>query len=215
MKSILIVGLGRFGTHLAEQLNRRGHQVMGIDKNESRVNETMRYLTDAQIGDSTNDDFLAALDVSSFDVCFVTIGKNFQSSLETTSMLKELGAQFVVSRASCDAQEKFLLRNGADEVLYPEKQLAKWSAIKYGSKNLLDYIVVNEETAIFEVPVPMLWIGHSIGHIDVRKKHSINIIAIKQNGKLSGPVMPDTVLSKDMTLLVMGDYKSVSKCFHL
>ncbi len=215
MKSILVVGLGRFGTHLAEQLNRRGHQVMGIDKNEDRVNETMRYLTDAQIGDSTNEDLLAALEVSSFDVCFVTIGKNFQSSLETTSMLKELGAPFVVSRASCDTQEKFLLRNGADEVLYPEKQLAKWSAIKYGSKNLLDYIVVDEDTAIFEVAVPMLWIGHSVGKIDVRKKHSINIIAIKQNGKLSGPVMPDTVLSKDMTLLVMGDYKSVSKCFHL
>ncbi len=215
MKSILVVGLGRFGTHLAAQLNRRGHQVMGIDKNEDRVNETMRYLTDAQIGDSTNEDLLAALEVSSFDVCFVTIGKNFQSSLETTSMLKELGAPFVVSRASCDAQEKFLLRNGADEVLYPEKQLAKWSAIKYGSKNLLDYIVVDEDTAIFEVAVPMLWIGHSVGKIDVRKKHSINIIAIKQNGKLSGPVMPDTVLSKDMTLLVMGDYKSVSKCFHL
>ncbi|MBR7072658.1 MAG: TrkA family potassium uptake protein [Eubacterium sp.] len=215
MKSILVVGLGRFGTHLAAQLNRRGHQVMGIDKNEDRVNETMRYLTDAQIGDSTNEDLLAALEVSSFDVCFVTIGKNFQSSLETTSMLKELGAPFVVSRASCDAQEKFLLRNGADEVLYPEKQLAKWSAIKYGSKNLLDYIVVDEDTAIFEVAVPMLWIGHSVGKIDVRKKHSINIIAIKQNGKLSDPVMPDTVLSKDMTLLVMGDYKSVSKCFHL
>ncbi|MBQ3903521.1 MAG: TrkA family potassium uptake protein [Eubacterium sp.] len=215
MKSILVVGLGRFGTHLAAQLNRRGHQVMGIDKNEDRVNETMRYLTDAQIGDSTNEDLLAALEVSSFDVCFVTIGKNFQSSLETTSMLKELGAPFVVSRASCDAQEKFLLRNGADEVLYPEKQLAKWSAIKYGSKNLLDYIVVDEDTAIFEVAVPMLWIGHSVGKIDVRKKHSINIIAIKQNGKFSGPVMPDTVLSKDMTLLVMGDYKSVSKCFHL
>ena len=215
MKSILVVGLGRFGTHLAAQLNRRGHQVMGIDKNEDRVNETMRYLTDAQIGDSTNEDLLAALEVSSFDVCFVTIGKNFQSSLETTSMLKELGAPFVVSRASCDAQEKFLLRNGADEVLYPEKQLAKWSAIKYGSKNLLDYIVVDEDTAIFEVAVPMLWIGHSVGKIDVRKKHKINMIAIKQNGKLSGPVMPDTVLSKDMTLLVMGDYKSVSKCFHL
>ncbi|MBQ3904511.1 MAG: TrkA family potassium uptake protein [Eubacterium sp.] len=215
MKSILLIGLGRFGTHLAAQLNRRGHQVMGIDKNEERVNETMRYLTDAQIGDSTNEDLLSALEVSSFDVCFVTIGKNFQSSLETTCMLKELGAPFVVARASCDAQAKFLLRNGADEVLYPEKQLAGWAAIKYGSKNLLDYIEIDEDTAIFEVPVPMLWVGHSIGKIDVRKKHSINIIAIKQNGKLSGPVLPDTVLTKDMALLVMGDYKTVQKCFHL
>jgi trk system potassium uptake protein TrkA len=215
MKSVLLIGLGRFGTHLAAQLNRRGHQVMGVDKNEERVNETMRYLTDAQIGDSTNEDLLSALEVSSFDVCFVTIGKNFQSSLETTSMLKELGAQFVVSRASCDAQAKFLLRNGADEVLYPEKQLAGWAAIRYGSRHLLDYIEIDENTAIFEVSVPMLWVGRSIAHLDVRKKHNINIIAIKTDGKLIGSVMPDTVLAKDMTLLVMGDYKSVQKCFHL
>ena len=215
MKSILLIGLGRFGTHIAEDLSRSGHQVMGIDQKEERVNETMRFLTDAQIGDSTNEDFLAALEVSNFDVCFVTIGKNFQSSLETTSLLKELGAPFVVSRASCDPQAKFLLRNGADEVLYPEKQLAKWAAIKYGSKNLLDYIEIDENTAIFEVPAPLLWTGRSIGHIDVRKKHNINIVAIRQDGKLTGPVLPDTVLSKDMTLLVMGDYKSVKKCFHL
>ena len=196
MKSVLLIGLGRFGTNLAKQLSNNGHQVMGIDRNESRVNETMRYLTDAQIGDSRNEDFLSALDVSSYDLCFVTIGKNFQSSLETTNLLKELGAPFVVSRAACDSQKKFLLKNGADEVVYPEKQLADWAAFRYGSKNLLDYIEVDENTAIFEVPVPLLWIGRSIGHLDVRKKHNINILAIKTDGKLNAPVMPDTVLKR-------------------
>ena len=215
MKSVLLIGLGRFGTHIAEDLSRSGHQVMGIDRKEERVNETMPYLVDAQIGDSTNAEFLSALEVSNFDVCFVTIGKDFQSSLETTSMLKELGAPFVVSVAACDTQEKFLLRNGADEVLYPEKQIARWAAIRYGSKNLLDYIEIDDDTAIFEVEVPILWMGHSIGHIDVRKKHEINIVAIKKEGKLIGPIMPDIVLTDDMTLLVMGDYKSVKKCFHL
>ena len=215
MKSILLIGLGRFGMHIAMQLNQLGHQVMAIDKHEERVNNAMEIVTNAQIGDSTNIAFLRSLGIDNYNVCIVAIGGNFQSSLETTYALKELGARYIVSRAEQDEQAKFLLRNGADDVLYPEKQLAKWSAIKYGSKNLLDYIVVDEDTAIFEVAVPMLWIGHSVGKIDVRKKHSINIIAIKQNGKLSGPVMPDTVLSKDMTLLVMGDYKSVSKCFHL
>jgi len=215
MKSILLVGLGRFGTHLAEHLSSHGHQVMGIDKNEERVNKAMRYLTDAQIGNSTNEDFLLALEVDSFDVCFVTIGNNFQSSLETTNLLKELGAPFVVSRASSDIQEKFLLKNGADDVVYPEKQLADWAAIKYGSRNLLDYIEVDDNIAIFEVHVPQLWMGHSIGHIDVRKKHNINIIAIRTDGKVIGPVSPDIVLTEDMTLLVMGDYKSVKKCFHL
>jgi trk system potassium uptake protein TrkA len=173
MKSILLIGLGRFGTHLAEELSRSGHQVLGIDKKEERVNETMRFLTDAQIGDSTSDEFLAALEVRNFDVCFVTIGKDFQSSLETTCLLKELGAPFVVSRAACDAQAKFLIRNGADEVLYPEKQLAGWAAINTAAKICLIILEIDEDTAIFEVPVPLLWIGHSIGHIDVRKKHNI------------------------------------------
>ena len=215
MKSVLLIGLGRFGTHLAQRLSSHGHQVMGIDKNEERVNKAMRYLTDAQIGNSTNEDFLAALEVDSFDVCFVTIGNNFQSSLETTDLLKELGAPFIVSRASSDAQEKFLLKNGADEVVYPEKQFADWAAIKYGSKNLLDYIEIDDNLAVFEVPVPNSWTGRSISHIDVRKNHNINIIAIRNDGKVCGPVLPSIVLTSDMTLLVMGDYKSVKKCFHL
>ncbi|MBQ7741165.1 MAG: TrkA family potassium uptake protein [Eubacterium sp.] len=215
MKSILLIGLGSFGTHMAVQLSQRGHQIMGVDKNEERVNEAMPYLTDAQIGDSTNKEFLSELDISGFDICFVTVGKDFQSSLETTSLLNELGAPLVVSRAESDMQEKFLLRNGADEVLYPEKQLAKWAAIKYGSKHLLDYIEIDENNALFEVPVPSSWTGHTIARIDVRKKHNINIIAVKYGGKFGGPVMPDTVLTSDMTLLVMGDYKSVQKCFRL
>lgn len=132
MKSILLIGLGRFGRHIAEELNKLGHEVMAVDENEDRVNAVLSIVTNAQIGDSTNAEFLEALGVRNFDVCIVAISGNFQSSLETTSLLKELGAKMVVSRAERDVQAKFLLRNGADEVLYPEKQLAKWAAIRYG-----------------------------------------------------------------------------------
>ena len=116
MKSILLIGLGRFGRHIAQELNELGHQVMAIDSNEDRVNAVLSYVTNAQIGDSTSEYFLRSLGVGNFDVCIVTIGGNFQSSLETTSLLKELGAKLVVSRAERDVQAKFLLRNGADEV---------------------------------------------------------------------------------------------------
>ena len=125
MKSILLIGLGRFGRHIAQELNELGHQVMAIDSNEDRVNAVLSYVTNAQIGDSTSEYFLRSLGVANFDVCIVTIGGNFQNSLETTSLLKELGAKFVVSRAERDVQAKFLLRNGADEVVYPEKQAGK------------------------------------------------------------------------------------------
>ena len=136
MKTILLIGLGRFGRHIAMKLNELNHQVMAVDKNEERVNAVLPFVTNAQIGDSTSEDFLADLGVRNFDVCIVAIGDNFQSSLETASLLKELGAKKVVARAARDVQAKFLLRNGADEVVYPEKQMAFWTAIRYSSDHI-------------------------------------------------------------------------------
>lgn len=215
MKSILLIGLGRFGKHIALNLNRLGHQVMAVDHREERVEEILPFVTNAQIGDSTNADFLESLGIRNYDVCMVTIGNDFQSSLETTSLLKELGARLVVSRAERDVQEKFLLRNGADEVLYPEKQLARWTAIRYSSNHILDYIELDGDHAIFEVSVPKSWIGMSIGDIDIRKKYNINILAVKKDGKMDMAITPDTVLSDDKTMLVLGEYKALQKCFHI
>ena len=215
MKSILLIGIGRFGKHIAMDLHRLNHQVMVVDDNEERINELLPYVTNAQIGDSTNRDFLESLDVQSFDVCFVAIGKDFQSSLETTCTLKELGAKLVVSRAASDVHAKFLLRNGADEVIYPEKQIAKWASIRYSSDHILDYIELDESHAIFEVSVPKTWLGMSILQLDVRRKYNINIMGIKQGGRMNVSVSPDTLLTEDITLLVLGEYKALQKCFHI
>ena len=215
MKSILLIGLGRFGKHVAMKLNELNHQTMAVDKNEELVNEILPYVTNAQIGDSTNEDFLRSLGVDNFDVCIVAIGGNFQSSLETTSLLKELGAKFVVSRAERDVQKKFLLRNGADEVIYPEKQVAVWAAIRYSANHILDFIELDDEYAMFEVTIPDNWIGKTIGQLDIRKKFGINIMALKRNGKLNLTVNPDTVLEEDESMLVLGEYKHIQKCFHI
>ncbi len=215
MKSVLLIGLGNFGKHIALQLNQLGHQVMGIDYNEDRVNDVIDIVTNAQIGDSTNEKFLRTLGIDNYDVCIVAIGGNFQSSLETTYSLKELGAKMVVSRAERDGQAKFLLRNGADEVVYPEKQVAKWAAIRYSSDHILDYIELDEAHSIFEVAVPKGWIGKSVGEIDIRKKYNINIIGVKQNGKTNVAVTPDTLLFENKTLLVIGEDKALQKCFHI
>ena len=181
MKNVLLIGLGRFGTHIAMQLARLNHQIMAVDCNEERVNKVMPYVTNAQIGDSTDVDFLQSLGIGNFDVCIVAIGDSFQNSLETTSLLKELGAKLVVSRAEWDVQEKFLLRNGADEVVYPEKQMARWAAIRYTADHIRDYIQVDEAHAIFEVEVPENWIGRTVGELDVRKKYNIKIMAVKKD----------------------------------
>ena len=215
MKNILLIGLGRFGRHIALQLNKLGHEVMAVDSNEERVTEILPIVTNAQIGDSTNTGFLKSLGIGNFDVCIVTIGGNFQNSLETTSLLKELGAKLVVSRAERDVQEKFLLRNGADEVVYPEKQVANWAAIRYTADHIRDYIEVDDAHAIFEVEVPEEWIGKTVGELDIRRKYSINIMATKENGKINMAVSPETVLTDNITLLVLGAYKELQKCFRI
>ena len=215
MKNILLIGAGRFGRHIAMQLSQLGHQVMAVDTNEERINDVLPFVTNAQIGDSTNEEFLRTLGIGNFDVCFVTISSNFQNSLETTSLLKELGAKSVVSRAERDVQAKFLLRNGANNVVYPEKQMAKWAAIRYTANHIFDYIEFDEQHAIFEVKVPQDWIGKSVGELDVRRKFGINILGIKRGGKTDVSVMSDTILSENITILALGEYKALQKCFRI
>ena len=215
MKSILLIGLGRIGRHVAVKLSEMRHQVMAIDKREERVDAVTNFITNAQIGDSTDEEFLRSLGIRNFDVCIVAIGNDFQSSLETTSLLKELGARLVVSRAARDVHAKFLLRNGADEIVYPEKQLAYWTAIRYGSDHIFNYIELGQEYAIFEIQVPENWKGKTIGRLDIRQKYNINIMALKIEGRMDMSITSDTVLSGNMTMLVLGKNKDIQKCFHI
>lgn len=215
MKNILLIGLGRFGRHMAEQLNQMGHEIMAVDLNEERVEKVLPFVTNAQIGDCTDADYLRSLGIRNYDICFVAIGGSFQNSLETTSLLKELGAKLVIARAERDVQEKFLLRNGADSVIYPEKQVAKWASIRYTDDHILDYMEVDSSHAIFEVEVPKEWIGKTVGELDIRKKYRINIIAVKNGREMNMTITPDTLLENHVSLLVLGEYKAIQKCFHI
>ena len=194
MKSILLIGLGRFGRHIAIKLDELNHQVMAVE---------------------TNEDFIRSLGVRNFDVCIVAIGDNFQSSLETTSLLKELGAKMVVSRAARDVHAKFLLRNGADEVVYPEKQLASWTAIRYSADHIFDYVELDEEHGIFEISIPDAWIGKTVGELDIRKEYNVNIMALRCNGVLDMNISSETPLGDDQTMLVLGNIKNIQKQFHI
>ena len=215
MKSVLLIGLGRFGKHIARKLAELGHQVMAVDKNEERANSVLPLVTNVQIGDSTNGEFLDSLGVRNFDACIVAIGDDFQSSLETASLLKELGAKKVIARASRGVQEKFLLRCGADEVVYPEKQLAAWTAIRCTSDHILDYIELDGEYSIFELSIPREWDGKTVVGVDLRRKYGINILAIRDGGKLIMNITPDTVLRAENSIYVLGHPKSIQKCFKI
>lgn len=211
MKSILLIGLGRFGRHIAEKLHDMQHDVLAVDHDEDRVNRILPLVTNALIADSTNADFLQSLDIPSFDVCIVAIGDDFQSSLETTSLLKEFGARYVVARASRDIHEKFLLRNGADETVYPERQLALWMAIRCGSNHILDYFPLSDEYAIYEVPVPRAWAGKSIGELDVRRRHHLNILGIKADKRIDLNISAQTILAANAAVLVAGKQEDVDR----
>lgn len=214
MKSVLLIGLGRFGLHIAQKLNDLGHEVMAVDSDEDRVNRILPFVTNAQIGDSTSYEFLSSLGVENFDACIVAIGDNFQNSLETTDLLKELGAKKVIARASRGVQEKFLLRNGANEVVYPEKQLAAWTAIRCTSEHILDYIELDESYSIFEISIPSEWAGKTILQLDLRGKYGINILGVRENGKLNMSITPDLVLTWEKPILILGQQRAVQKCLH-
>ena len=174
MKNILLIGLGRFGTHIAEQLHDLGHEVMAVDSKEAKVNRALPYVTDARIGDSADPDFLRTLGVPDYDLCIVAIGNDFQSS--------------------------------------PEEQMARWTAIRYSSDYILDYIVLDEKNAIFEVSVPKSWAGHTVGELDVRKNFDLFILAVRENGKINIRVTPETMLSRDKTVMIAGEYRTLQRC---
>lgn len=215
MKSVLLIGLGRFGRNMAQKLSELHYEVMAVDKEESLVNAVLPIVTDAQIGDATNEAFLETLGVDNFDLCFVTIGADFQSSLVVTSLLKDLGAKRVVSRASSEIHKKFLLRNGADDVFYPAKQVADWAVIRYAVDHVLDYVTLDSEYAIYDVAVPEEWNGKTVGSLDIRKKYGLNVLAVRGGGATNAAITSDTVLLSSQSVLVLGHWKDVQKCFRI
>ncbi len=215
MKSVLLIGLGRYGRHIAKKLYELHHEVLAVERCEDRVEMALPYLTRGLIGDSTNRAFLDSLGVPNFDLCIVAIGDDFQSSLETASLLKELGAKLVVARAARGIHEKFLLRNGADQVVYPEKQLAVWTAIRYSSDRVFDYFELDRDHAVYEIAVPGPWAGRTVGELDVRRAYHVNIMAVKEKGVIDAGVSPATRLAPDMTILLIGRNEAIQRVLKL
>ena len=211
MKSILVIGLGRFGRHMAKKFSEQNNDVMAIDINEERINNVLSVVTNALIGDATNEQFMETIGVRDFDLCVVAIGDNFQSFLETTALLKDLGAKFVLARASRDVHAKFLLRNGADDVIYTEKETAERLAVKYGSDNIFNYIELNDEYSIYEIAVPSSWLNKSILKVNVRSKYGISILATKQGNNIYPLPKPEHVFTDSESLMILGKNEDVSR----
>lgn len=211
MKSILIIGMGRFGSHLCMNLSKLDNEIMIVDKCEEKLEDLLPLVTSAKIGDCTNIKVLESLGVSNFDLCVVCIGNNFQSSLEITSLLKDLGAKRIVSKANRDIHAKFLLRNGADEVIFPDRDIAEKLAVSLSADEVFDYIDLADGYSIYEVsPLPE-WIGKSILDVNFRATYHLSIIGVKYGSHTQILPGADYVFKENEHLMVIGHQKDMKR----
>lgn len=211
MKSILIIGMGKFGHHLCDDLLELKNDVMVVDQKEERVSDLIYKVTNVQIGDCTDPQVVKSIGVGNFDIVFVCIGANFQNSLEVTNLVKEMGAKYVVSKANRDVHAKFLLKNGADEVIYPDRDIAVKVARRFSVNHVFDYIELNDEYSIYEIPPMKEWIGHTIQELNFRQVYDINILGIKQGEKTNISPAADYEFQEDEHLIVLGKAESVER----
>ena len=211
MKNVLLIGLGRFGRHMAQKMSDMNHQILAIDKNEHKVQEAMSYVTNAEVGDATDPALIASLGVKDFDLCVVTMSHDLQASLEITALLKENGAPFVLVRVSRDTHARFLLACGADEIIYPEKQMADWAAVRYTGDHVYDYTRLSPDHAIYETEIPDSWIGHTVVDLGVRQRYRLNILALRRDGNVDPMFGPATVLQAGDRIILLGSDKDVQK----
>lgn len=204
MKSILIIGLGRFGRHMAQKFIENGHEVMAVDFNEDRADDAVGEIQQILIGDATEERFMESLGVSNFDLAVIAIGENFQTVLEVTVLLKDLGCKFIIARATRDVHKKLLLRNGADHVVYAEREVAERLAIKFGADNIFDYLELTPEIGIYEIAVPQKWKGKSMIELAIRTKYHVSVMATKKQGKIFPLPHPSHVFEEDESIMVMG-----------
>lgn len=212
---ILVIGLGYFGRRIAQTLCDHDENVMVVDSVEERVQDCLPFAVNGRIGDTTDPDFVQSLAPQDYDVCIVAIGDDFMSSLQTTSLLKEAGAKLVVSRASDDVQEKFLLRNGADKVVFPERSAADWTAVCYGDQNVFDYLPVGDGYVVMEVAVPRGWVGKCLARLNIRHEFGVNVIALMEGKAMNPNVDPARPLEEDDVLVVLGKLEDIRRCFRL
>lgn len=209
MISVLLIGMGKFGRTLGEKLLGMGDEVMIVDKNEDVINSLSAKYADATIANCTNEENLAAMDVKAFNACVVAIGDDFQSSLEVTSLLKDLGAKRVISRATTDIQRKLLLRMGADEVIYPDMDIAEKLAVRLNSDKVINYIDIDSDYSIFEIAIPNKWIGRKLIDINPRKKYGMNILTVKKGRQVISSLDGNYVFEDGDQIVVFGDTEKI------
>ncbi len=204
MKSILIIGAGNFGHYLCRNFLKLKNQVMIIDKEETALDDLLDDATGTLIADCTRESVLSRIGVDEFDLCFVCISGNFQTALEITSLLKDMGAKYVVSLAGNEVHSKFLLRNGADEVIHPNLDSAIRAAVKYNSDHVFNFVDLRDGYAIYEIsPLPS-WVGKSLQDAKIHSTFEFYVIGVTHAGQeLKVIPSPEETILEDDRLMVL------------
>lgn len=211
MKSYVVIGLGRFGASLAQQLCKLGAEVLALDVRGDLVQQIAQNVTHAVVGDAQDKEVLKALGVRNLDCAIIAIGDNLAASVLITMNLKELGVPFVVCKAHDDTHRRVLEKLGVDRVLIPEQESAQRLARTLNSHNVLDYIELSEDFGILDVPAPAGWVGKTLRELNVRAKLGVNIIAVENGGKTNVSPSADYAICAGDTLVVLGDNIALEK----
>ena len=213
-KTFLIIGMGTFGHHLCRELAKQNCEIMVVDAVAEAVEDVLNLVVSAKVGDCTNAEVLRSFGVADFDACFECVSSDFKNSLQITSLLKELGARKVICKANDDIHKKFLLRNGADQVIYPEKEAATSLAVSESSDDIFDCIPLTADYSIYELKVPDRWVGKSIAELSVRKEYRLNILALLTETGIQPMPEASHVFREEEHLMVMGLVEDVRRLVH-
>lgn len=211
MKSFIVIGAGKFGHYFCKFLSREDVEIMIVDGDEEKLSDMLSYVSSAKVGDCTRRDVVKGLGVEDFDEAVVCVPESFQNSLQIVDLLNEYGAKNITAVASTEIQAKFLLKNGADHIIFPDRDMSERLAVAIANDSIFDFLKLSEDHAIYEIIPPKRWITQSILAVDVRRRHSVNIIAVKTpEGRLFLPG-PDYVFNAEDHLIVFGKDKDIEK----
>jgi len=210
-KQFIVVGLGRFGRAIAETLCQDGSEVLGVDRRMDVVEDLRDTLTHTVQMDAMDQDALAALGISDFDVAFVTMGSDIRASGTIVMSLKELGAKQVIAKAQDEFHGRMLEKLGADRVLFPERDMGRRVAHNLVSGDIIDFLELSSEYSMAEIRPKPEWVGKTLMGLNMRSKLGINVVAIRTGETLNAMPMPDTMLGEDDVLLVVVKDETLAK----
>ncbi|MDF2522245.1 MAG: TrkA family potassium uptake protein [Clostridia bacterium] len=213
MKQFVVIGIGRFGSAIAQRLYELGHEVLAIDVDEEEIQKISDKVTHAVTADASDENVLRSLGVRNFDVAVVSIGDDIQSSIIITLMLKELGVKYVVAKAQNDLHAKVLYKIGADRVVFPERDMGERVAHNLIATNILESIELSPDFSIIEFKIPHAWVGKNLRDLNLRVKYGVNVVAIKDavTDQINATPMADDNLSEESVLVVIGSNEDLKK----